>query len=84
MVMATLLLMVSLVVGNIAYTKSVHDQQVATCQSGNESRKLQVQLWDYVLGFPPSRPRTEAQDKQIADFKAYVHKTFAPRDCSKI
>lgn len=62
----------------------VHSQQVATCLSTNEGRKLNVQLWDYVLSIPPSRPRTEEQDKRIADFRVFLHKTFAPRDCSRI
>lgn len=62
----------------------VHNQQVATCLSTNEGRKLNVQLWDYVLSIPPSQPRSDAQTKRIADFKVFLHKTFAPRDCSKI
>lgn len=94
MVLASVLILVGSVIGNVVYTRSVQEgaaakaekvrtQQVATCQSSNEARSLQVQLWDYVLSFPPSRPRTEAQEKKIADFKAFVRKTFAPRDCSK-
>jgi len=64
--------------------EQVHAQQAATCLSSNEARKLQVQLWEYVLSFPPTRPRTEAQEQQIKDFRAFMRKTFAQRDCSKI
>lgn len=65
-------------------TVQVHNQQVATCQSGNEARQLNVKLWDYVLSAAASRPLTAERKKQIDDFKAFVHTTFAPRDCSKI
>jgi len=64
--------------------QQVHAQQAATCLSSNEARKLQVQLWEYVLSFPPTRPRTEAQEQQIKDFRSFMRKTFAQRDCSKI
>ena len=95
MVLASVLILVGSVTGNVVYTRSVQEdaaakaeqvrtQQVATCQSSNEARKLQVQLWEYVLSFPPSRPRTEVQEQQIKDFKAFMRKTFAQRDCSKI
>lgn len=84
MVVASFLLLLLVVGGNAAYTKQLRDQQVATCESSNESRALNVRLWDYVLSFPPSRPRTQAQEKQLELFKAFMRKTFAPRDCTKI
>lgn len=62
----------------------VHAQQVATCLAGNEARVNNEKLWGYVLAVPPSKPRTAEQLKQIDDFKAFVQRTFAPRDCSKI
>lgn len=61
-----------------------HNQQIATCQSSNEARAVNRQLWDYVLSLPAARPRTAEQEKRIADFKGYVHRVFADRDCSKI
>lgn len=62
----------------------VHAQQVATCQNSNEARRVQVQLWDYILSLPAPRPRTDEQERQLLQFRAYVHRVFAPRDCSRI
>jgi hypothetical protein len=61
-----------------------HSQQIATCRSGNEARAVNIQLWDYIFSVKPVTPRTAAQEGQIAEFKKYVHRAFAPRDCSKI
>jgi hypothetical protein len=55
----------------------------ATCESGNEARALQVQLWNYVLDLSSNRPNmTVGQRQQIAQFRLYLARTFAPRDCS--
>jgi hypothetical protein len=62
----------------------VRNQQISTCLSTNEARALNIRLWEYVLTIPPSQQRTEEQVKRIADFKVFLRKTFAPRDCSKI
>jgi hypothetical protein len=71
---------------NQANTKAneTHSQQIATCRSGNEARAVNVQLWDYIFSVKPVTPRTTAQEEQIVEFKMYVHRAFAPRDCSKI
>jgi hypothetical protein len=61
-----------------------HDQQVATCQTTNEARANNKKLWDYLLDLPPATPRTSVQDEQLDSFRAYVGRTFAPRDCTKI
>jgi hypothetical protein len=53
-----------------------------TCEAGNESRRLQNQLWTYVLDLSSRNPnRTIQQQKQIAQFRAYIATVFAPRDC---
>lgn len=61
---------------------------IAACESGNNVRKAELQLWDYVLSFPPTQTETPQQkaqrEVQTAKFRDYVHKTFATRDCSKI
>lgn len=64
--------------------RQVHDTQVATCQQGNATRLQQIQIWDYVLAVPPAKPPSAQEQKIRADFKAYVHRVFAPRNCSKI
>lgn len=64
--------------------RQVHATQVNTCQQSNTTRTQTIQLWDYILSIPPAAPLTAEQRKQRVDFKAYVHRVFAPRNCSKI
>jgi hypothetical protein len=63
---------------------NVHSQQVATCRAGNDARRAQTQVWDYILSLQPSEPLTAQQRKQIADFKTFVRRALAPRDCSRL
>lgn len=53
-----------------------------TCESANVARKANLDLWLYVLALPPTSPQSEAQRQRAADFRVYVTKVFAPRDCS--
>jgi hypothetical protein len=62
----------------------VHDQQVATCRAGNDARRAQIQLWDYLLSVPPPSPPPEEQRKRLDQFRGFVHQVFAPRDCSRV
>ena len=54
-----------------------------TCETGNEGRRLQTQLWTYVLDQAGTNPELTAyQKKQIAQFQGYIATTYAPRDCN--
>lgn len=64
--------------------RQVHATQVSTCQQANATRAQQLQIWDYVLAVPQATPPTAAQEKIRADFRAFVHRVFAARDCSRI
>lgn len=60
---------------------------VVNCLSGNESRKIQTDLWNTVLAFPPppvetAEARTQ-REAQTAKFRTYIGQAFAQRDCSK-
>lgn len=58
------------------------DNAKITCETGNESRKLQTQLWSYVLDQSEQNPDLTAyQRKQIAAFRGYIATVYAPRDC---
>ncbi len=65
-------------------TKRNHDLLVSGCSSGNEFRVAEKKLWGYILGIPPSKPLTKAQQQQVNDFKVFLDKTFAERDCSHL
>lgn len=61
---------------------------VVNCVSGNESRRIQAELWNTVLQFPPPAGETaEAKtqrEAQTARFKDYIAKAFEQKDCSKV
>jgi hypothetical protein len=53
------------------------------CLSGNVSRAQQVSLWNYALTIS-QRAATPAELARVAEFKAHVHKLFAPRNCAHV
>lgn len=58
------------------------DNARITCETGNEGRRLQTQLWTYVLDVSSKNPNLTAyQKKQIAAFRGYIATVYAPRDC---
>lgn len=67
----------------------IQEYQVASCDSANDSRAAQRQLWAYVLDLSsktdPSEPKmTAAEKKRLAQFRVYVNTTFAAKDCSVV
>lgn len=54
----------------------------STCQASNDGRALTVQLWDYLFSLSPPPADPSAQAK-LAQFKTFVHSTFAQRVCPK-
>lgn len=54
---------------------------VRNCETANQSRKDQRELWGYVISLTPIEPRTEAQTNRVNQFSDFVDKTFAQRDC---
>lgn len=57
---------------------------VRNCNTTNEARANNKQLWDYLLSAEPIEPRTPQEQAQIDDFEQLVNRTFAPRDCTKV
>jgi hypothetical protein len=60
-----------------------HDARV-TCQATNEARVQQIQLWDFVLNLSASGMQTPAEKARAQQFRAYVARVFAPRDCGQL
>lgn len=53
-----------------------------TCESANQSRLAQIQLWTYVLDEVSKAPgRTPEQIKLVRDFRVYISQVFAQRNC---
>jgi hypothetical protein len=89
------LFLLSVAIGgaNLLFTSTlVHRAQAASasvtqlCESGNEFRTEQVQLWEYLISVsrpPPHQTAAEkAQRKRLtAAFLAHIHRVFAPRTC---
>lgn len=61
---------------------------IAACQSTNVARAQNQQLWDYLLAISQPRPGESAAqrargEKALAEIRAKVATTFAPRDCQR-
>lgn len=67
-----------------ANTISNKNALIASCNSGNEFRKSNLVLWQYILDIPPETPRTQQQTDKTAKFQEFLDKTFALRDCTRI
>lgn len=63
--------------------KANHVSQVQTCVASNDSRRDVRELWGKLFALSPA-PKTDEQRKRLGEFRAYIDKTYAPRDCSKI
>lgn len=84
-----------LAAGNFLFTSNlVHRSAAATasvtqlCQSGNEFRAEQVQLWEFLISVsrppPHETPAMKTQREKVTRlFVAHIHQVFKPRDCSK-
>lgn len=57
---------------------------VASCNAGNEFRKSNLVLWQYILNIPTDRVPTPEQTQRTQNFQAFLDKTFALRDCSNL
>jgi hypothetical protein len=55
--------------------------QIVTCESGNQARAAQVQLWDFFLHLAGQTNPSPQKTEQIEKFRSYVGQTFAQRDC---
>lgn len=73
---------VSFKTSELAHLAQSNKQAVlANCQTANESRKNNRDLWEFAFSLPPNQPPTPEQTQRIAEFKKFVAKTFAERDC---
>jgi hypothetical protein len=59
------------------------------CQLGNDSRAQQIRLWQFVISIsrpPPHETAKQERQRQatLRTFEAYLHRVFAPRDCSAL
>jgi len=54
---------------------------IRNCETANDSRKNQRELWAYVISLTLSEPRTQEQTNRVDSFQDFVDKTFAARDC---
>lgn len=70
-----------------AYAVAEANREAArlTCQANNQTRATQIQLWTVVLQLSAqANPNpTREQALRIAQFRTYIQKVFAPRDCSQ-
>ena len=55
----------------------------ALCRASNVSRHQQIGVWDELLD-DLGPPKTKAAARVETSFRAYVKRTFAPRDCAAL
>lgn len=54
---------------------------IQNCETANDSRTAQRQLWGYVLSLTPQQPRSAEQQARVDEFAKFVDHTFKQRDC---
>lgn len=54
---------------------------IANCETANESRKNNRDLWEFAFSLTPTQAQTDEQKAQNQKFKDFVAITFAQRDC---
>lgn len=73
---------------HLATTRATDQENaVIACENANESRAANLSLWTYVLDLSAaSRDEvpTPAEQERLDDFRAWVTKLYAPRDCSDL
>ena len=79
------LLFTSVLVNRVDVTKA---SVIQLCQSGNDARAQQVQLWEFVIHIskppPHETPAHRAQrERTVAQFVTHLHQVFAPRNCQE-
>lgn len=52
------------------------------CEVGNDARKAQIVLWDYIINISPAA--TPDDQTRIDNLKTFIKTTFAPRDCNSL
>lgn len=57
---------------------------VRNCETTNESRAKNREIWDYIVQISERPNLTPEQQKTRDDFIMKLNDTFAPRDCSKV
>ena len=62
---------------------------VQLCESGNEARAQQVQLWEHIITIsapPPAQTpaQRKAHEQLTAGFQRYLKQVFALRDCGHL
>lgn len=61
--------------------QSNREAVIANCETANESRANNKQLWDFAFALPTTQTPTPEQQANLEKFKAKVNQTFAQRDC---
>lgn len=67
-------------------TKAEKNRQaiIRNCETANDSRSKNKELWDFAFSLPPSSVQTPQQQSNLEKFKAKVDDTFMLRDCSAL
>lgn len=67
-----------------AKAENNHNAIVRNCETSNDARSRNKELWDFAFNLPATSVPTAQQQDNIDKFKAKVDDTFTLRDCSQI
>lgn len=75
------------IVANRAEIDRFAEERRQSCVDDNELRAAEIKLWEGVIAISNQTERNEspaekaAREKRIADFRAFLAETFAPKSC---
>jgi hypothetical protein len=61
-----------------------HNARIAACHNANNFRAGDLQLWNKILGYNSSAPKSPAQKRTVADFEKFLVAHDKLADCSKV
>lgn len=64
--------------------QSTRAAALTTCNSSNEARALERQLWGFMFDLPSTAAPTPAQQANLDRLRGFIATTFAARDCARL
>lgn len=76
-------ILLSLGLGFVAFkTRSdVTARAKATCEAGNEFRRLDLERWNFIINLSTPKEQTPEQARQSAVFKSFIDQADAQKQC---
>jgi hypothetical protein len=84
-ILAVVSVVIMVVASVLVYTFwQIHQNAIQSCQDGNSYRAEQTLIWDGFIDLLLQDNKNPADQEKGKEFKAFVAKVNAPRDCQQI